>query len=97
MASTKTSVITARIPNESKDIIDTAIKTSNSTIREVMIDLANKLNIGELEFHNGKINITVQMDESSNLDLSDFLDACDSKGIEPQDAINKAAQMVWRG
>lgn len=35
--------------------------------------------------------------EDDGLDLSNFLEACDSKGVKPQDAINKAAQMVWRG
>ena len=97
MSSTITSTIAARVPNETKAMITNALNLGNSTMKDVAIDFAKKIHSGELEVSNGKIIIPEPISENDDLDLSDFLEACDSKGIKPQDAINKAAQMVWRG
>lgn len=97
MASKITSTIAARVPNEVKAMIENAFSLGNSTAKDITIDFANKLHSGELEVSDGKIIIPEPFKEDDGLDLSNFMEACDSKGIKPQDAINKAAQMVWRG
>ncbi len=96
MSSKITTTIAARVPHGVKAMIENALKMGNSSIKDVVIDLANKLHSGELEVMDGKIIIPEPVSESTDLNLSDFLDACESKGVRPQDALNKAAQMIWR-
>ena len=97
MGSKITATISARVPHDIKAMIDSALELGHSSMRGVMSDFARKLHNGELELQNDKIVIPEPYKEDDGLDLSNFLEACDSKGVKPQDAINKAAQMVWRG
>jgi len=97
MSSKLTVPISARVPHDIKAMIDSALELGHSSMRGVMCDFARKLHSGELELQNDKIVIPEPYKEDDGLDLSNFLEACDSKGVKPQDAINKAAQMVWRG
>ena len=76
MSSTVTEVVAARIPNEDKAAIETALNESGSKIRDVMIDFARKLETGELVIEDNKIKMP--------LDLSEFLPACDEAGYDPQ-------------
>lgn len=76
MSSTVTEVVAARIPNEDKAAIETALNESGSKIRDVMIDFARKLETGELVIEDNKIKMP--------LDLSEFLPACAEAGYDPQ-------------
>lgn len=96
MSSKITTTIAARVPHGVKAMIENALKMGNSSIKDIVIDLADKLHSGELEVMDGKIIIPEPVSEGSELNMSDFLDACEGKGIRPQDALNKAAQMIWR-
>ncbi len=96
MSSKLTSTLSARVPHSIKAMINTALKFGHSSMRDIMIDLADKLHSGELEVMDGKIIIPEPVTEGSELNMSDFLDACEGKGVRPQDALNKAAQMIWR-
>ena len=96
MASRTTSSVAARVPNEYKEILDKMLETSNSTARGLVIAFANMITTGEIVVRNDMIILPEPMSEESALNLSDFLEACDSKGIRPQEAIDKATQMVWR-
>ena len=97
MSSKITATISSRVPHDIKAMIDSALELGHSSMRGVMCDFARKLHSGELELQNDKIVIPELYREDDELDLRDFMEACDSKGVKPQDAINKAAQMVWRG
>lgn len=98
MASKTTATISARVPNEVKGMWDNALKGGNSAIRDIMIDIADKLHKGEIEFTDGKVIIPEPfVEEKTDYDMNNLIEACDNKGIKVQDAINKAAQMVWRG
>lgn len=96
MASKTTSSVAARVPNEIKEILDKMLETSGSTARELVIDFANKVSSGEIVVRKGKIILPEPILEESNIDMSNFIDACENKGVKIQDALNKAAQMVWR-
>ena len=96
MASKTTSSVAARVPNEIKEILDKMLETSGSTARELVIDFANKVSSGEIVVRNGKIILPEPLLEESNIDMSNFIDACENKGVKVQDALNRAAQMVWR-
>ena len=96
MASKTTSSVAARVPNEIKEILDKMLETSGSTARELVIDFANKVSSGEIVVRNGKIILPEPVLEESNIDMSNFIDACESKGVKVQDALNRATQMVWR-
>ncbi len=96
MASKTTSSVAARVPNEIKEILDKMLETSGSTARELVIDFANKVSSGEIVVRNGKIILPELVMEENNIDMSNFIDACENKGVKVQDALNKAAQMVWR-
>lgn len=96
MASKTTSSVAARVPNEIKEILDKMLETSGSTARELVIDFANKVSSGEIVVRKGKIILPEPVLEESNIDMSNFIDACENKGVKVQDALNKAAQMVWR-
>ena len=97
MSSKITATISARVPHDIKAMIDSALELGHSSMRGVMSDFARKLHSGELELQNDRIVIPELYREDDGLDLRDFLEACESKGVKPQDAINRAAQMVWRG
>ena len=96
MASKTTSSVAARVPNEIKEILDKMLETSGSTARELVIDFANKVSSGEIVVRKGKIILPEPVMEENNIDMSNFIDACENKGVKVQDALNKAAQMVWR-
>lgn len=96
MASKTTSSVAARVPNEIKEILDKMLETSGSTARELVIDFANKVSSGEIVVRNGKIILPEPVIGESKIDMSNFIDACENKGVKVQDALNRAAQMVWR-
>ena len=93
MPSKSTTTISARVSYECKETIETALKMGNSTTRDLMIEMADKLRSGAIGFEDGKIIIP---ETNSEYNLGNLIDACENKGIKVQDAINKAAQMVWR-
>lgn len=97
MSSKISGTISARIPNDIKLRIENVLEVSHSKMRDVMIDFSEKLESGEISLQDGKIILPASEESANTLDMSNFIEACEYKGIKPQDAINKAAQMVWRG
>lgn len=97
MSSKISGTIAARVPNEVKASIENVLDISHSKMRDVMIDFSHKLETGEISLSNGRIILPEPVEAEVNLDMSNFIEACESKGVKPQDALNKAAQMVWRG
>ena len=94
MSSKNTTTISARVSYECKDMIETALKTGNSSMREIMEDTADKLRTGDISFQDGKMILPCV--NEPEYDLDNLIDACKNKGVKVQDAINKTAQMVWR-
>lgn len=97
MSSKTTVPIAGRVPNEVKEMWENALKMGHSTMRGILTDMADKLHSGELEFQDDKVVLQQPYSEESEYDLNNLIDACENKGVKVQDAIDKAAQMVWRG
>jgi len=73
---------------ESKDIIsdiEQMVKLSGGSMADFLSMLDEKLMMGE-----------VTVTGLCPFDYKGFMDACYEKGVDPQEAINRAAQMVWR-
>lgn len=102
MSSKITGVVAARVPNEVKEVIDTALESSDSTMRNVMVDFAKKLKGGEIMLNEGHIILLgnlggeeLPVEPEPGIDLDDFYKACELRHLEPQMAINKAAQALY--
>ncbi len=97
MATNKSKVITLRLSNSKVDALEEVLRLSNSKLRETMENLIRLLQNGDLEIRNSRIILPELTAVECEYDLSNLEEACEAKGVKVQDAINKAAQMVWRG
>lgn len=94
MSSKTTIPMSGRVPKEVKETRDNALKYGNSTMRDILTDIADKLRSGEISFQDERVILPCA--NELEYDLDNLIDACENKGVKVQDAINKAAQMVWR-
>ena len=95
MPSKNSSTMSIRIPNDVKADLERMLEMSGTSLAKVIVDLHSKWSNGEIAITDNKI--VVPETDSCGLDMKTFLEACDDKHVKPQDAINKMAQMIWRG
>lgn len=94
MSSKTTIPMSGRVPKEVKETWDNALKYGNSTMRNILTDIADKLRSGEISFQDEKVILSCISE--SEYDLGNLIEACENKGFKVQDAIDKATQMIWR-
>ena len=95
MPSKNSSIMSIRIPNDIKEDLERMLRMSGTSLAKVVVDLYGKWSSGEINISDNKI--VIQDQDNMDLDMKTFLEACDDKRINPQDAINKMTQMIWRG
>ena len=89
MASSITRVIGARVPHHIADWAATI------PLRETFESLYSLVMSQRLSIINGEIHIVSQEKLDSFYDLTALIDACTDRGIEVQEVIDKAVDLVW--
>ncbi len=84
----KTQILAVRIPNESKDMLETAARTGNMTLRELIERFSDRIHDGSIVVGDRDIST------GSSLDTSYFEKRCRSVGMNPQDALDMAIDMI---
>ena len=84
----KTQILAVRIPNESKDMLESAAKMGNMTVRELIERFSEKIHDGSIIVGDRDIGT------GSSLDTAYFERRCKAVGMNPQDALDMAIDMI---
>jgi len=83
----KTMVMSARIP------LKTKLALSDVDLRKLLENIAELRECGAIEVVNNEI---VLPEIENGLNMDGFYEVCHEKNIEPQKALDKCVQMLWR-
>jgi hypothetical protein len=81
-------VMGARVP------LKTKLALSDLDLRKFLENVATQRELGVIEIENNEIVVPEIAEAELNLD--NFFEACHMKNIDPQKALDKCTQMLWR-
>ena len=84
----KTLVMGARVP------LQTKLALSDLDLRKFLENVATQRELGVIEIENNEIVVPKMQETELNMD--NFYEVCHMKNIDPQKALDKCTQMLWR-
>lgn len=84
----KTMVMGARVP------LKTKLALSDLDLRKFLENVATQRELGVIEIENNEIVVPEIAEAELNLD--NFFEVCHMKNIDPQKALDKCIQVLWR-